>query len=102
MEVEAALPPAHIRLNSNLCQYAFRALKLSPTHPIQEAINKPTYHLSPNTPRPIPPKTQLERIRHSIQELVDLDSLEHIQHFKYPPWKRITPYSVTISSLPKD
>jgi ribonuclease HI len=46
--------------------------------------------------------TSQERIRHSIQELVDLDSLEHIQHFKYPPWKRITPYSVTISSLPKD
>ena len=38
MEVEAALAPPHIRLNNTTRQYAFRALKLSPRHPIPVQI----------------------------------------------------------------
>jgi ribonuclease HI len=106
MEVEAALPPPEIRLNSNVCQYAFRALKLASTHPIQQELghipdanNRTTRSSRVYTKLPL---TQLERIHNSIQGLVDLDCLEAIQHFKYAPWNRVTPYSVEISSLAKD
>ncbi|KAF4627959.1 hypothetical protein G7Y89_g10191 [Cudoniella acicularis] len=34
MELESALPPPDIRLNNSIRRYAFRALKLPPTHPI--------------------------------------------------------------------
>ena len=47
-------------------------------------------------------KTQLERIRESISGLVDYSTLEPIQHFKFAPWNRVTPYSVQISELPKE
>ena len=45
---------------------------------------------------------QLERIRASIQDLVDLEDLESLQHFKFLPWNKVTPYSIDISPLPKD
>ena len=38
--VEAALPPANIRLNANMRRYAFRARKLPPAHPIRQAIQR--------------------------------------------------------------
>ena len=38
MEVEAALPPPSIRLSTSIRKYAFRALKLSPNHPIKVEI----------------------------------------------------------------
>ncbi|KAH7558667.1 hypothetical protein BM1_04804 [Bipolaris maydis] len=38
-EVEAALYPPRIRLNNALRQYAFRARKLAPSHPLNIAIN---------------------------------------------------------------
>ena len=44
----------------------------------------------------------MERIKKSILGLADLDILEPIQHFKYPPLNRDTPYTVEISDLPKD
>jgi hypothetical protein len=40
VEVEAALPPPAVRLNTTLRQYAFRARKLPPSHPIPEAIQQ--------------------------------------------------------------
>ena len=40
MEVEAALPPPKVRLNTNLRQYAFRMLKLSPKYPINTEFTK--------------------------------------------------------------
>jgi ribonuclease HI len=36
------------------------------------------------------------------QDLVDSADLEPLQHFKYPPWNRITPYTVDISSSSKE
>ena len=104
MEVEAALAPPGIRLNASIRQYAFRALRLAPSHPISLEIDqvfKPTESPVQVKNRPSQP-TQLERIWNSIQGLVDLDSIELIQHFKYPPWNRSTPYTVKISELPKD
>jgi hypothetical protein len=38
----------------------------------------------------------------SIRELVDFDSLEPIEHFKFPPWNRSAPYEVNVSRLSKE
>lgn len=38
MEIEAALPPASVRLNNSIRKYALRTLKLSERHPINVAI----------------------------------------------------------------
>ena len=118
MEVEAALPPPSVRLSTSIRKYAFRALKLSPNHPINRELKSITTTTTTTTTTPVRPQprvnrqptqlsakkqpTQLERIQRSIHGLVDSDSLERIQHFKYPPWNRTTPYSVSISQLPKD
>jgi hypothetical protein len=95
MEIEASLLPPSVRLSKSVRQYAFRALKLAPDHLINEEVAR----LDPDTPeQPV----QLERIRDSIRGLVGLQSLEQIEHFKFPPWGKATPYSVEISQLPKD
>ena len=78
MELEAALPPTDIRLNSQIRQYAFRLAKLSALHPINlwystRAKDLPTNH------KPI----QLDRIKDSIQGLVDTSTLEPIKHFYF-------------------
>jgi ribonuclease HI len=96
MEVEAALPPPKIRLNASVRQYAFRVLKLASNHPINlEAIRLTTS--SNKLGRP----SQLERIKDSIQGLVDTRRLEPIRHYYFAPWDRKTPYLVQISSLAK-
>ena len=96
MEAEAALQPPSVRLNANTRKYAIRQLKLVPSHPVnRELSNLPT---RPN-PKAI---VQLERIRASIQDLADLEDLEPLQHFKFPPWNKATPYAVNISPLPKE
>ena len=109
MEVEAALPPPKVRLNTNLRKYAFRALKLSSDHPIRQAIgfgypdtlSSPGYKGLESTIKE-QKQTQIERIQASISLLIDTDSLEPIQHFYFAPWERGTPYKVEISSLPKE
>jgi hypothetical protein len=93
MEVEAALPPPEIRLNSNIRKYAFRVLKLSPSHPVNVEIQGiqsfiDNFETRIRTTKP----TQIQRIHASIQGLVDIDSLEQIQHFYYAPWEHTTPY----------
>jgi ribonuclease HI len=100
MEIEAALPPPEVRLNSNIRQYAFRVLKLSPSHPINIEINKVESFRDDFDLQAIKPM-QIERIYTSIQGLVDLDSLEQIQHFYFSPWERSTPYQVKISKASK-
>lgn len=105
MEVEAALMPPEIRLDATVRKYALRASKLAPHHPISEELRLPQSDLLDpldSASGKIKPPTQLERIRSSIQGLAELDELETIEHFKYPPWNRTIPYSVSISSLPKD
>ena len=96
MEVEAALQPPGVRLNTSLQKYASRALRLAPSHPISQEFAS-----LPVTPSP-KPIVQLERIKSSIQDLVDQPDLEPLQHFKYPPWNRVTPYTVNISPLSKE
>jgi hypothetical protein len=75
-EVEAALPPPAVRLNTALLQYAFRARKLPPCHPVPEAIQQlqATLHSDSEDSdysnctqqRQREPPTQLERIVQSI------------------------------------
>jgi ribonuclease HI len=100
MEVEAALVPPDIRLDASTRQYALRMLKLSATHPINQELSA----LLPTEPGAKPrPKTQMERIRGSIEDvLADVDSIETIQHFKYPPWSRTPPYAINISNMSKE
>jgi ribonuclease HI len=112
MEVEAALAPPSIRLSTSVRRYALRALKLPNNHPINEEIKVVTLVTSKSPELGFKKKskfllkksrpTQLSRIRDSIQNLVDLDLLEPIEHYKYPPWNKATPYKVEIVDLPKD
>jgi hypothetical protein len=84
MEVEAGLPPPGIRLSNSVRQYAFRVLKLAPTHPVNQELTRLIQETPLHPTRP----TQLERIKNSIHGLVDPDSLEQIRHFNFPPGKR--------------
>ena len=96
MEVEAALAPPSVRLNTSVRRYAFRALKLPKNHPISEEIEvvsefpkspdlrfnkKSKKSTTSKKPRP----TQISRIWESIQNLVDLELLKLIEHYRYPP-----------------
>ena len=90
MEVEAALQPPSVRLNTSVWKYAIRQLKLAPKHPIRQLFQDETIGL------------QAYRIKESITSLGDLSSLEPIQHFYFPPWGKTTPYTTTICPLPKD
>ena len=38
----------------------------------------------------------------SIYSLVDLNTLEEIKHFYFPPWNRELPYNTLISNKPKE
>ena len=104
MEVEAALLPPDIRLNTSIHKYVFRALKLAPklapSHPIEQ---EPGSSLGLVGSEVFKTKaTQLERIKNSILGLAVLDTLQPIQHFKYPPWDRDIAYTVEVNSLAKD
>jgi hypothetical protein len=103
MEVESALLPPQVRLNTNLRQYAFRMLKLSAKHPVNSEFTKfqelqEDEDLAIRFTKPI----QIERIYTSIEGLVDTSTLEPIQHFKYPPWNRQIPFVIKIDKSPKD
>jgi hypothetical protein len=105
-EIEAALAPPSVRINSNIRKYALRMLKLAPDHPINLEtpsredldMDSDSSSLYQSKARP----TQQERIRDSINGLADLESLEPIVHFKFPPWNRELPYQVEISKLSKE
>ena len=103
MEVEAAVLPPRVRLNTNIRQYAFRLLKLSPEHPVNTEFTKyrqiqDNEDLAAKFTRPI----QIERIYTSIEGLVDTSTLEPIKHFNYAPWNRQVPYGIKIDKSPKD
>ena len=90
MELEAALYPPSIRLNTTLRKYAIRQLKLAQNHPIRQMFTATNVG------------SQATRILDSIKGLVNFSTLEPIQHFAYAPWERTTPYKVAISSLSKE
>ena len=76
---------------------------LAPSHLVNLVLNLELEPLTPliTSKKPLK-KTQLERIRESISGLVDYSTLEPIQHFKFAPWNRVTPYLVQISELLKE
>ncbi|KAH7559026.1 hypothetical protein BM1_03963 [Bipolaris maydis] len=86
-EVEAALCPPRVRLNNALRQYAFRARKLAPSHPLNIAITS-------NQGK------QLERITRSISTALSDDS-EEIKHYASMPWSSTMPYKTNISKKSK-
>jgi ribonuclease HI len=105
MEVEAALAPPRIRLDSSVQKYAFRLQKLFPRHPVnREPVSLAATDQEIEERGKAIPKNhiQLKLIRDSIRELVDFDSLEPIEHFKFPPWNRSAPYEVNVSRLSKE
>lgn len=87
-EVEAALYPPRVRLNNALRQYAFRARKLAPSHPLNIAITS-------NQGK------QLECITRSISTALSDDS-EKIQHYASMPWSSTMPYKINISKKSKE
>lgn len=97
MEIDACLPPTDIRLNTSIRQYAFRLAKLAPSHPVNQWAQMNLNRAS-NALRLI----QLERIKDSIKGLIDINSIEPIQHFLFAPWAKETPYKVIVSNLPKE
>jgi ribonuclease HI len=113
-EVEAALPPAKVRLDSATRQYAFRARKLPPTHLVRIAIldlEKSRLAdpdpLNPDSPQLCPkqqkgPPRQLERIIQSIQKALPGLEEEKIISHSFLPWQKQTPFQVSISKLDKE
>ena len=97
MEIDASLPPTEIRLNSLVRQYAFRLAKLASDHPVNLWTN--TNLRIPSDPRKL---IQLERIKGSIQGLVDNESLEPLRHFFFAPWAKETPFKVIVSKRTKE
>ena len=89
IELEAALPLPYIRLNYKSRRYLLRVLKLSSEHPVKGLVNRVVDQIreevqfedcfDPNS------TTQIESLVKSIYSLVDLDSLEEIRHFHFPP-----------------
>lgn len=101
MEVECALPPPDIRIRAAIRMYALRIHQLSPSHPINAAIDD-IYRLNPEEDyQPGDFRPHLHKIHQSIAGIVE-EEMEPIQHFFFKPWERSTPYSVMISSLSKD
>ena len=97
MELEASLPPIDVRLNATVRQYAFRVAKLAPNHPINTWT---TTNL--RLPYDSLKLVQLERIKSSIQGLVNENALEPIRHFHFAPWSKDTPFRVVIPKLTKE
>jgi len=97
IELEASLPPIDVRLNATVRQYAFRLAKLAPNHPINTWT---TTNL--RLPYDSLKLVQLERIKSSIQGLVNENALEPIRHFHFAPWSKDTPFRVVIPKLTKE
>jgi ribonuclease HI len=105
LETEAALLPPRIRLDSNLQKYAFRLQKLSPEHPINKELalfEANEIELKEQGKKTFKGHLQIRLIKESCKGLVDLETLEPIKHFKFPPWDRSAPYKVNISQHSKE
>ncbi|EDN93481.1 hypothetical protein SS1G_09348 [Sclerotinia sclerotiorum 1980 UF-70] len=107
MKIEAVLYPPEVQLNAGIKQYAFRLLKISPSHPVnlvatKLATEKENQDVVATPQRKQLKPTQLEKIKNSIQKDFDPLTLEGIHHFYFPPWKKEVPYKVNISKLGKE
>jgi ribonuclease HI len=120
MQIESALPPVKVRLNHKIRCYTLRALKLSLNHPIKLEVNKAikaikefkdeleistnnssisSYNLNSKNPQS---QNHFIRLVESIYDLVDLKSLEYINHFYFAPWDKNININIRISNMPKE
>jgi hypothetical protein len=113
-EVEAALPPPAIRLDSILSQYAFRIYKLPFNHSLKEASRAIEAQLYPNPGSDLDSDAtetseqrltskmlegsprQLQRIIESIHNVL-FPQAEQIIHHNFRPWEKQAPYNTTLS-----
>lgn len=106
-EVEAALLPPEVRLNTAIRQYAFRARKLPANHPVKEDIHHIQTALFSNSDSDTAsedseleeyaykiqqgPSIQLERIIQSIQSTLSTPEEQLISHC-FRPWEKHTAF----------
>ena len=113
MEVEAALPPPHIRLNSALRRYALRVTMLvARNHPVRQAIERAliTRQEEQSVDQDSDSNTQPAKSTTYRQLLAIADSIASIRTrhqetvlcFRFQPWETATPYSIEISQEGKE
>ena len=112
LELESAILPPDIRLSNSLYKYALRILKLSQNHVIRQEFTKLQANIDIDSNSSseediailakTKKKTQIETIYSSISSLVDLNSLEVIKPFYFPPWNKEVPYDIMISKKSKE
>ena len=113
MEVEAALPPPHIRLNSALRRYAFRvSMLLARNHPVRQAAERAlaTRREEESSDQDSDDDTQPAKSTPHRQLLTIVDSIaatltrhhERVVCFRFYPWEMATPYRIEISSKGKE
>ena len=95
MEVEAALMPPQVRLDSATRKFALRAAKLSPQHPVNQLLKTHRELLGTKI-------TQVKRIKNSTRQLINHKSLEKIKNFYFPPWSSDLPCAIEMLNIPKD
>ena len=96
LELESAIPPVKVRLQATVRRYAFRLAKLSDNHPVNRYFATVGSRAQDSKP------TQLDRIRESIEGIVDMSKLEPIRHFHFAPWDKEMPFEVHIPNQCKD
>ncbi|KAF1941204.1 hypothetical protein EJ02DRAFT_492898, partial [Clathrospora elynae] len=99
-EVEAALPPPAIRLNTAICQYAFWARKLLDNHLVKKTIQQlePTFYTDRGV---VARNNQMDLITGYLVSLSCLYKEQLIPH-SFCPWQKQTPYRTVLSKLSKD
>jgi hypothetical protein len=113
-EVEAAMLPPAIRLDSTLRQYAFRIYMLSSNHPLKEASRAIEAQLYPDPDSDLDsdatetseqrltskmlegPLRQLQQIIKSIHNVLSPHA-EQIIYYSFWSWEGNAPYSTTLS-----
>lgn len=95
MQIEAALMPPQIRLDTLTRKFALRLAKLSVQHPINQLMIQ-------RTDLELPKPTQLNRIRKASCNMINRHTIEKIEHFHFPPWEAKVPYKVEINTAPKE
>ena len=95
MEVESCLQPPKIRLQANISKFALRMSKLHFSHPVNYEMQKERDYI-------LLKQTQLNRIKTSVENILDGGTIETIIPFAFPPWSQNLNYKVHISKTAKD
>ena len=82
------LSPPNIRLNHISRCYILRALKLNKNHSIHIEVNKAISRVRDDIDYnllPLKSESTIESLVKSIYNIIDLNTLEIIRHFYFPP-----------------